>query len=365
MTQPEKFCRFLKNGLVYNNDTTHFTISPCCYFDQTYKITPGQSIDRQLWNNVDLTSACRVCLDLEKSGLHSYRQASFDQTTGTTDLVEFLTVAVNKKCNLACVSCDAKSSSFWYQENIRYNQTQLPEIHALHQEDRAGTTTSEFIKLLADTDLSQIKYIKFGGGEPLMSNTHEQIMQLIPHPEQVIIHYTSNFSLMPTAKTFELWKKFKLVKWVASLDGVEDQFEFLRWPYAWKKLVEFVPTALETAPGNVMFGVEHTINPLNVFYIDRFQTWFDQNLKTNRYGDQSDFNLHPCFGTIGLDKTPPGLRNVIEEKYGNNHSVVRMLNQHPYSGNTVELVNYLDTISQQRNLDWRTIFSEVEEFFNV
>lgn len=365
MQHPEKFCRFLKNGLVYNNDTTHFTISPCCYFDTDYQIQPDQPIDRKQWLDVDLESACRVCLNLEASGIHSYRQASFEQITGDTGLVEFLTVAVNKKCNLACPSCDAESSSFWYQENIRNNQPQSKIIHTLHQEDRAGIVTNDFITRLSELDLSQLKYVKFGGGEPLMSDTHQKIMELIPNPEKVTIHYTSNFSIMPSLAVFELWKKFKLIKWVSSLDGYQDQFEFLRWPYTWKKLSEFVDQAKIKVPGNVMFGVEHTLNPLNIFYFDRFQTWFQDHLATNRYGDKSDFNLHPCFGVIGLVNTPPGVRELVKEKYGENHSIVLMLNQHPYSGSTNSMVEYLDQVSSQRNQDWRSLFSEVEELFNV
>ena len=359
----QTFCRFFKNGLVYNNDTTHFTVAPCCYFNQAYRV--DQHINRDQWATVDINKTCQVCINQESSGVHSYRQASFEQTTGLTDQVEFLTVAVNKKCNLACPMCDAGSSSFWYQENARNQVVQSSAIHTLHQEDRSGVTTDKFIQLLSEIDLSKLTYIKFGGGEPLMSDTHERIMQLVPHPEQVTIHYTTNFSIMPTARTFELWNRFKLIKWVASLDGYQDQFEFLRWPYTWKKLEEFVPNAIAQAPQNVMFGVEHTLTPLNVLYYDRFQTWFDQNLKTNRFGDQSDLNLHPCFGILGLDKTPPSVRNMVMEKYGSEHTVTRMLAEHPYVNNSQQLVEYLDLINQHRNLSWRQIFSEVEGFFYV
>ena len=237
------YCRFFKNGLVYNNDTSHFTISPCCYFSKDYRILDNQSIDRTQWLTENPAETCKTCIQLESSGLHSFRQSSFEQTAGDTDLVEYLTVAVNKKCNLACPSCDAESSSFWYQENLRNNIKQSEKIHALHQEDRAGIITERFIERLSELDLSQLKYIKFGGGEPLMSDTHERIMQLIPNPEQVTVHYTSNFSIMPTKTAQQLWSRFKLVRWVASIDGIDKQFEFLRWPYSWTKLESFISNA--------------------------------------------------------------------------------------------------------------------------
>jgi len=360
---PDTFCRFLQNGLVYNNDTTHFTVSPCCYFSKEYKVLPGQPIDRSQWLKEDLAVTCHRCISIEQAGQTSYRQSSFDEITGTTDQVEFLTVAVNKKCNLACASCDSRSSSFWYQEDIRNNIKPTIEIQSLHQEDRAGAITEQFIEQLANLDLSDIKYIKFGGGEPLMSDTHERIMSLIPNPSQVTLQYTSNFSIMPTRRVMDQWSRFQLVKWVASIDGVKDQFEFLRWPYKWDKLNEFTAKAIATVPGNVMIGVEHTLNPLNIYYFDQFQQWFEQNLMKNAYGDRSDFNLHTCYGVMDLANTPAALREVIYKKYGDNNPITLILKKQGYTESTNSMVDYLNKLDQIRNLDWRETFLEVEAYF--
>lgn len=322
-----EFCRHLTNGLVYNNDTISFTTSPCCYFSSHYSIDPKQDLADQLikyktqWMNADIAHNCKICIDAEKQNLTSYRQASFDFIQGVDSRLEFLTVAVNKKCNLACASCGPAASSFWYQENTRHQVRQTSTIHQMHQDDRQGVITDKFVQLLAEQDLTALRYIKFGGGEPLMSDTHEQIMALIPDPSKVIVQYTSNFSIMPSEQVFRTWEKFKLIKWVASLDGVGEQFSFLRWPYRWEKLESFATNAISTVPGNVMFGVEHTINPLNAFYIDQFQTWFAQHLAANRYGDKSDFNIHLCTGVLGIEHTPLALRDKIKDKYGNNHQI--------------------------------------------
>lgn len=365
------FCRHLSNGLVYNNNTTTFTMSPCCFFAEENRVDPNKDLSTQLtthrmhWVDAKVDISCKICIDAESRGAHSFRLASFDTITGVDDKLEFLTVAVNKKCNLACPSCDPGSSSFWYQENLRNNVLQPVQIHQLHNDDRQGVTTDKFISLLSDQDLTALKYIKFGGGEPLMTDTHKKVMSLVPNPSDVTIQYTSNFSIMPAQSIMEIWKKFKLVKWVASLDGVNEQFSFLRWPYRWEKLEEFANSAMNTVPGNVMFGVEHTINPLNIFYFDQFEIWFNKHLGYNRYGDKSDFNVHLCNGTLGLEHTPPELRNKIKAKYGNNHQVTIALNQKPYSGSTAKLVQYLDQLDFQRGTNWRQLFPEVQEFFNA
>lgn len=367
-----EFCRHLKNGLIYNNDTVVFTVSPCCYFRKiNNQINPNGDLVQQLtkhrtqWLNADVTKHCKICIDAEAQGHTSYRQASFDIIEGRDDKLEFLTVAVNKKCNLACSSCDSQSSSFWYQENIRNNIAQPAQIHKLHQEDRQGVITDKFISLLSDQDLTALKYVKFGGGEPLMTDTHEKVMALIPDPADVTVQYTSNFSIMPTSTVLEAWKKFKLVKWVASLDGVADQFGFLRWPYQWEKLQKFIAEAKELMPDNVMFGVEHTLNPLNTFYFDQFESWFNTHFSSNRHGDRSDLNIHLCNGILGLEHTPMELRTKIKNKYGADHHVSIALDQRPYSGDTKRLVKYLDRLDAQRGTKWRQIFPEVQEFFNA
>ena len=357
------FCKFLSQGLVYNNDTTVITVSPCCYYAKNYPLTSADQLvaDRNEWLTPDPV-ACRICLDTEAAGQPSYRQASFD-LGDSSNQIKMLTVAVNKQCNLACASCDAGSSSFWYQENQRTGQEQTQRIHQLHQENRAGVTDKQFVELLSKVDLSQLEYIKFGGGEPLMSSTHEQILQLIPNPSRVTVQYTSNFSIMPTRRVMDQWSRFQLIKWVASIDGVKEQFEFLRWPYKWDKLTEFTANAIATVPGNVMFGVEHTLNPLNIYYFDQFQQWFEQNLLKNAYGDLSDFNLHTCHGIMDLANTPAALREVIRKKYGDTNPVTLILNSQGYTSSTNNMVEYLDKLDRIRDLDWRETFLEVEAYF--
>lgn len=367
-----EFCRHLKNGLVYNNNTTAFTVAPCCFFGgNRYKINPDQDLLEQLsalrthWITADVKTNCKICIDAEKQMTTSYRQMSFDCIQGVDNRLEFLTVAVNKKCNLACASCNSTSSSFWYQENNRNNIVQGRNIRQMHQEDRQGIIEDKFVQLLSKQDLSALTYIKFGGGEPLMSDTHEKIMALIPDPSKVTVQYTSNFSIMPSKTLLQTWEKFKLVKWVASLDGVGEQFSFLRWPYRWEKLGPFVVDAINIVPGNVMFGVEHTINPLNAFYFDQFQTWFNQQLGTNRYGDQSDFNIHLCNGVMGIEHTPLALRDKIKRHYGAQHAISIALDQNPYSGSVTPLVQYLNQLDQWRGTSWRDTFFEVHEFFDA
>lgn len=366
--ETKKFCRFLNNGLYFNNNVVNFTAGPCCYFSKVYEIDSNRESQqltehKQTWLQEDLTQTCKTCVNLEAATGWSYRKASFDLVTGEDDRIEILTVAVNKQCNLACASCNSEISSFWHRENIRNGITEPVEIVNMHQESRQGTVNKNFLSVLKTQDLSGLKYIKFGGGEPLMTDTHSEVLAMIPCPEQVTVQYTSNFSIVPTDRVKELWTRFKLIKWVASIDGTGTQFEILRWPYAWTRLENFVVEAKRTVPHNVMFGVEHTINPLNVFYYDKMKTWFDSNLAQNRYGDVSDFEFHICHGVLGLEHTPPEVRRMVQDRYGATHPITVSLSQRPWSGSTKQLVQYMNQLDQWRGTNWRQEFQEVQQHF--
>ncbi len=367
------FCRHLQNGLVYNNNTSEFTVAPCCYFATNGVLDPsdpniGQTLKdyRQKWLNSDLKTNCKICLDSEAAGMTSYRQASFDHITEDGDEIEFLTVAVNKKCNLACASCGSHSSSRWYRENRRNNVQDPDAIIELHLEDKSGSITQRFMDALRQQDLQQVRYIKFGGGEPLMNDAHLHVLNMIPDPSKVILQYTSNFTVMPASSAFNKWREFRMVKWMASIDAVGDKFEFLRWPARWQDLEDFIARARAAVPHNVVFGVEHTINPLNVAYYKDFETWFRASpLATNRYNDTSDLNIHGCNGVMDICRTPQGVRDLAWQRIGERfHPVLRFLHITPYCGGVNELVTYLDQLDTWRSTDWRSIFPEVQDFFH-
>lgn len=363
----QSFCKFFKNGLVINNDTTHFTVAPCCYYKTNSTIDPKNANfqlieNRNQWLTSDIKKECHVCIEHEASNLPSYRQTSFDIVKDETDEIVFLTIAVNKKCNLACLTCDANSSSYWYQENIRNQIKQPQNVIKLHKDDRDGIINDNFLKLFQTLNLTKLKYIKFGGGEPFMSDTHFEILKLIPNPENVQIQYTSNFSIMPSKKIFSIWEKFQLVKWAASLDGINEQFEILRWPYQWEKFLEFKDLAIKLSPVNVMFAIEHTLNPLNIFYFDQFEDWVNNNFYANRLGDNIDLNLHVANGVVGLDKTPISLRDLVYKKYGSTHKISLLLQQTSCTDNQ-NLIQFLDELDNARNLNWRNTFSEIQNFY--
>ena len=354
-----KFCRHLSSAVAINNLGGDFTVSPCCYFSYSDQVQDLSSLPqlRKKWNLSDLKKTCSLCINQEEQKQTSYRQAGFDLMTDS-DGLQMLTIAVTKQCNLACTSCDSVSSSFWQDENVRNGIKNTILL------DRKGTDTdNKLISWFKTLDTTNLKYIKFGGGEPLMNNTHLRILELINNPQDITIQYTSNYTLYPSNKTLAQWERFKLIKWIGSIDGVGKQFEYLRWPAKFSTIEKLVSKAVTECPGNVMFGIEHTLNPLNIFYYDKIREWHRDIMPTNRFGDTSDFNIHPCYGNIGIDKTPPALRKKVKKKYGNKHEISIMLDHYPYTEHK-SAIDWVEKLDKWRNLQWDTTFNDITKYFN-
>jgi organic radical activating enzyme len=364
MSSYHNFCKHLTNGLVINNNSKNFTISPCCYFNKNYEtndLNPEDIFGNKL-NNIDVNETCRLCLNQEKQGRTSYRHSSFDVIKDNNNLIQFLTIAVTKTCNLACPSCDAGASSFWFQENLRHGVDMPAEIKQQHQDTRHGLTDQKLLDWFGRLDTSGLRYLKIGGGEPMMNKTHFYLLERIKNPQDVVVQYTTNYTIMPSEEIMELWSKFKLVKWVGSIDGIHERFEYLRWPAKFNKIEKVITETIKRAPNNVMFGVEHTVNPLNVFYYDEMLEWFNNTMSTNRLGDASDFNIHPCEGHLSISNTPMAVRQLIKDKYGSDHFLSIMLDQYQYKDSDISK-KWLDKVDNWRKQSWRKTFSEIQEYF--
>jgi MoaA/NifB/PqqE/SkfB family radical SAM enzyme len=364
----QKFCKFLDQGIQYNNNNTDFTIAPCCYFGKTYLLDPNKDITsqylehRKKWSNEDFTDTCRVCIEHEKLGMESYRQASFKIVPDHSEKVSMITVAVNKECNLACPQCGSHSSSFWYRENKRHGIEEKQEIINYHVDNHKGKITEKFISLFDSEHFSNVNYVKFGGGEPLMTDTHIRIIEKLKNKSDIELQYTSNFSIMPSEEVVNLWKQFKVVKWMASIDGVGDRFALLRWPHTWNKLQSLTERAIKETPDNVVFGVEHTLNMLNAYYYDEMEDWFYNHFCKDAPQRRGVFNLHNVIGRLSLAEIPKELREKIANKFGEDHLITKTV-QNEEIKDPKYSVQYLDLLDRQRSTTWRSVFAEVENHY--
>ena len=357
---PNQFCRYLSNGYSFNiNKNNNVSVRPCCFYGGNgIPLTQDLLGNRlQKFNSItEWTRNCQRCATLEQAGQPSLRQSGPDWIADSETSLDPVSIDIHldNECNAACVTCNEHASSLWLKEKQKLNSQRV-------QFYSDKTAINQSIDAIVKTvSLEQVKYIKFFGGEPLFTDTHLRFLKHISNPSQVTLHYTTNASIYPNDETLAVWRNFKTVIFAASVDGIEEQFNYIRWPLTWQKVSDNLLRIRNNRDiWNVMFRIEFTVNFLNAYYFDRLETWVAENLATNLGGDKIEISLHPCWDVWDLKRMPEGVKNLILTKYPNNHVIHRMISILPQSlplGQWQDFVNIWDS---RRNNSWQTAFPEL------
>jgi len=358
---PNQFCRYLSNGYSFNiTKNNSVVVGPCCLY--TKKIP----FDDQLLNNRKVmfdsvntwTDNCNSCKVLENSGQQSLRQTGpdwIDDSETSQDPVT-IDIRLDNECNAACVICNKYSSSLWQKEESKLTNS----IINIKSENSIDRLIDQIVNTVS---LTKLKYVKFFGGEPLFTDTHLKFIKHIPHPEQVTLHYTTNGSIYPNDTVLNEWKKFKTIIFAASLDGVNEQFDYVRWPLPWNKVSKNLIRLRENKDiWNMMFRVEFTANFLNAYYFDRLEDWIKHNLNTNLFGDSTEINIHQCWGTWALTKMPLAIQELVQAKYPTEHIIHKMVTNLSEPDSPSDWQQFVKTWDTRRNNSWQQAFPDLVQY---
>jgi radical SAM protein with 4Fe4S-binding SPASM domain len=199
--------------------------------------TINQNIKKDMLEDV-FHDRCGHCYTLEKNQQFSFNSVSnrvwYLKTLASRDL-EFFDKADNYKlkmldlrwkntCNFACVYCGPDLSSSWANE---LNLPQRISNQALQQ-------SLDYIY----NNLDSVEHIYLAGGEPLLIKENLNLLQRVYSMNKNIqIRVNTNLSIVNN-EIYLLLKKFPNVHWTVSVDGIESEFEYVRYGGSWNKFVE-------------------------------------------------------------------------------------------------------------------------------
>ena len=343
----------------------------CCLSTKNLEIVKSSE---NIWNNQNLIAlrelnnsnewhpGCWECQRLESAGKPSFRLGMIDKFGIKQNLSgpQRIDLLFDLSCNLACRICGPQSSTFW-QKHIKENN--IPSF-------RNYSTTSrldDIIEMLKSLDLSNLEIVQYCGGETLMGNTYWEttkiLADLVPNAkEKLTIGFQTNGTQSIDEKHYELIEKFHLVKFLISLDGVGERFNYLRWPANWNQVTDNILQMREKLPVNVMFIVQETACNLNLFYHDEVSNWVNTNFNSNRLGDITNYSKQ----LVIHDKL--NIDNVTQEYYDAilSKGLINLLSPN-WKENPMGIKNMLAEVNQYdkiRNQNWRKTFPEVAEFYN-
>ena len=146
--------------------------------------------------------------------------------------------SVGNLCNLKCVICGPNSSTAW-----------ISDWEKLYPENNIESYkyNKNIQNLLSDKDtLSNIRSIHFhGGGEPLLSNNHYDLLVKIKEAKglaDVKVFYNCNGTTIPTQQVLDIWEECLLVEIYLSIDDMGERFNYQRTGADWNTLVANIKT---------------------------------------------------------------------------------------------------------------------------
>jgi MoaA/NifB/PqqE/SkfB family radical SAM enzyme len=238
---------------------------------------------RRMMMRGEASRHCSYCYQIEALGSPSPRTlanrrfvnelAWVDRTSPDGSVVtplRALHFRLSNVCNLRCRTCDADCSTSWYGD-----------AKALGDPTPAGPLRPlDSIRSLREQILSVlpgIKFIYFGGGEPLLEEAHYAILDALLElgKEDVVFEYNTNLTALTFGKRdiLALWRRFRSVCVGVSVDGAGAQFEYLRKGGEWSRILENHRRLREEAP-DALFYIHCTLSVLNVFHLaDAVQEW--------------------------------------------------------------------------------------------
>lgn len=355
------FCRYLSNGYTFAQHNNSLVMRPCCLFDHSIEFDKNFLKNRQeKFSSINQwTPHCKECQLKEETGQHSLRQASFDWIPDDAEDMQAISIdiSLDMTCNAACVICDDKASSLWTKENQKLKG--IP----VFVEDKSQSIHRHINEIKSSLALDRVRYVKFWGGEPMFTDTHVRFLECLPNLSEVTVHYTTNGSMFPNDRVLELWNKCKTVIYASSIDGVDDQFNYVRWPLSWEKVSRNLIRIKNAAMHNLMFRVEFTANFLNTYYFDRLEDWVKNNLEYNMFGDKTEINIHHCVRNVfQLSNMPNEIRELIKAKYDPQHTIHRLVDQINQKHSLDEWQKFVDIWDARRKLRWQDCFPDLTEY---
>jgi hypothetical protein len=349
---PNSTCRLLSNGYKFENYLGELVYKPCCQFHESQKLDAPAAEHQAFRDRLNAinsyeSDACNPCnFQNSKKIRTTWRDRSFQLVPVDAEPgdASYLEIQTDKTCNGGCIICGPWNSSYW--------QNELKQFVIKAEVDPVD-------KILSHIDIQKTRRISFLGGEPFLTNTDTKVLSMIDRPELVSLVYVTNGSIYPTDQRIKLWSQFNYVIICFSVDAIGDRFDYIRYPLKWVQVEKNINRMIKEFPKNIIFKVNYTVNPLNIYYHNEFTDWYDQ---TMGLAGRRNFDFTPCHGILSPTNLPRKLVDMLIDKYGHDSTVMSPIVEKDCDDHS-KLLSYLSELDSRRGLNWRQVFPEISECF--
>lgn len=238
---------------------------------------------------------CKLCWQEEDAGRQSKRlrdneRYEWEINEGRIEPYKGLAkveLNLGNTCNLACRTCQATISSGWYKEEYEVYQKNPLDPNFTYKKfsdnlKKYNMTYADDSPFWQDIEshLPTIKQFDFYGGEPFMIKKQWKLLEKaveLGYAKDIELHYNTNGTHWP--KEIELWKNFRSVNLSFSIDGVDEQLEYMRYPAKWNIVKQNIENALKLNKqnGNMSISWCVTISNTNIFDLHTTVNYWEQH----------------------------------------------------------------------------------------
>ena len=302
---------------------------PCCMYKRPYirgEIVLGQTPLLDHFNSAEFVELrntlasgtrhpnCHRCWQEEDAGRESKRIRDNKKWTGQQNGLVYVDLSMGNTCNIKCRTCSPHASSQWSQElyDTKYIKIATKEEYfkEIRKYSKSYDDESPFWKELEDS-LSTIRHLEFYGGEPLLSKKMWSILEKaveLGYSKDIDLHYATNGTTWPIQT--HLWSNFKTVNLSFSIDGITDQFEYMRYPAKWNDVMLHM-TQDDVFKINMKPSWCVTLSNLNIYYLDTIIDEFNRQFK-GRMGLYLNLVHWPEHFNISI--MPDNVKKIVIEK---------------------------------------------------
>lgn len=300
------YCAFPWTNLNVSNFNQ---MMPCCNFTDPPEVftTPEDFFYGEYMNNLrsDMLAGkqikgCQNCYFNEEAGLDSERTKA-NKMYGKVEVPELrvLDIMLDNVCNLKCRMCNSSYSHSWKNDEISLYGRAL---------DAPKYNKNTYID---DLDLSKIERIVLQGGEPLYSPQFEKILDKLNEQntlENMELWISTNATIIPSKKSLDYIKRFKVAQISLSLDGYDKLFEYIRKNAKFNEVKKVLDFFHSIADDRITFSINFTTTIYNVNHVEEIREYYSKNYP--KFHWHQSYLIFP--EELCITNTPPEFKEQIK-----------------------------------------------------
>ena len=259
---------------------THEVIHVSDYSPDVAWNSYSRKIIQAVLDNGQQHPSCQVCWNLETAGSTSPRtilNGLFGNIEIIEDQPQVIIIKPGNTCNLACRMCNPLTSSSWYSDAYKLEQSTLPFAEYTRKFEIIRNSFNKDNEKFWETFknwLPKIKFIDIYGGEPFLAPALFDLLEFgvkIDASKNISLQLHTNATIL-NRRYLEILSQYKNVSFKVSIDSIDPtRNDYIRHRGNFEQTIANAKSMKDFFKNfiNVNFGVTYTVTPLNVYYIDK------------------------------------------------------------------------------------------------